>query len=43
MGAMRNTYKITVRKPKGRDCLECLSIGLRIILKLTLKEQDGKI
>jgi hypothetical protein len=36
MEEMRNAYKITVRKPEGRDHSEDLGINGRIILKFIL-------
>jgi hypothetical protein len=33
MGEMRNTYKILVRKPDGRDHSEQLGVDRRITLK----------
>jgi hypothetical protein len=38
IGEMRNAYKISVRRPEGRDHLLKLGIDWRIILKLILEK-----
>jgi hypothetical protein len=40
---MRNAYKILVKKMKGRDHSEDLSIGGKIILEISLGKYVGKV
>jgi hypothetical protein len=40
---IRNTYRILVRKPEGKKHLEDLRTDGRIILKLILKRQGGRV
>jgi hypothetical protein len=40
---MRDTYKILLRHPKGKDCLQDLGIDEVIILKWILKKQGVRM
>jgi len=42
-GKMRNAYTILVRKPEGKRPFEDLGVDGRVILKLILGKQGGKL
>jgi len=43
MGDMRNTYKILIWKPEGKNHSEVVHVRGEIILKLTSGKQGGKL
>jgi hypothetical protein len=43
VGAMRNAFRIFVRKPEGNSHLKVLGVDWRIILKCILRKGGGEV